>query len=60
MTKKELVEQFKQNMPNFTGTEQEKQIKTALYIYIELGKKKCFDEKKVRCAWNTCKLYFNE
>jgi len=45
MTKKELVEQFKQNMPNFTGTEQEKQIKTALYIYIELGKKKCFDEK---------------
>ena len=45
MTKKQLVDKFKQNMPEFTGTEEEKQLKTALYIYVELGKHKSFDEK---------------
>ena len=45
MTKNELVEHFKQNMPTFTGTEQEIEIKKALYIYVELGKMKSFDEK---------------
>lgn len=45
MTKKELVEYIKQNMPNIQGTEEEKEIKTALYIYITLGKIKSFDEK---------------
>lgn len=44
MTKKELVEKFRREMPEFTGTEEEKEIKTALYIYIELGKMKSFDE----------------
>ena len=45
MTKNELVEYFKQNMPTFTGTEEEIQVKKALYIYVELGKMKSFDEK---------------
>lgn len=40
MKKKEMVEYLKQNMPEFEGTEEEKEIKTALYIYIELGKMK--------------------
>lgn len=45
MTKKEIVEYLKQNMPSFQGTEEEIEIKTALYIYVELGKMKSFDEK---------------
>lgn len=45
MTKNELVEKFKREMPEFEGTEEEKEIKTALYIYIELGKMKSFDER---------------
>lgn len=45
MTKSELVEYFKQNMPTFTGTEKEIEVKKALYIYVELGKMKSFDEK---------------
>lgn len=45
MSKRELVEYLKQNMPKFQGTEEEIEIKTALYIYIELGKKKSFDEQ---------------
>ena len=44
MIKNEIVEKIKQNMPNFSGTEEEKEIKTALYIYVELGKIKSFDE----------------
>lgn len=45
MTKRELVEKIKAGMPEFTGTEDEKEIKRALYIYIELGKMKSFDER---------------
>ena len=45
MSKKEIIEKLKQNMPEFTGTEEEKGIKTALYIYTELGKTKSFDER---------------
>lgn len=45
MTKKEIVEYLKQNMPGFQGTEEEIEIKTALYIYVELGKMKSFDER---------------
>ena len=45
MTKNELVEKFKREMPEFEGIEEEKEIKTALYIYIELGKMKSFDER---------------
>ena len=44
MNKKELVEELKRKMPVFSGTDEEKEIKTALYIYIELGKMKEFDE----------------
>lgn len=46
MTKKEIVEYLKQNMPNFQGTEEEVEVKKALYIYVELGKMKSFDEKQ--------------
>ena len=45
MTKSELVEKLKKEMPEFTGTDEEKEIKTALYIYVELGKMKSFDER---------------
>lgn len=45
MTKRELVEKLKQDIPKFEGTKEEKELKTALYIYIELGKTKSFDEK---------------
>ena len=43
MNKKEMLEHFIENMPKFSGTEIE--IKKALYLYIELGKIKSFDEK---------------
>lgn len=42
---KKLVEELKRNMPKFSGTEEEKEIKTALYIYVELAKRKSFDER---------------
>lgn len=45
MTKKELVEKFRREMPEFTGTEEEVEIKRALYVYIQLAKMKSFDEK---------------
>ena len=34
MNKKELIEELKQNIPDFTGTEEEKELKTALYVLI--------------------------
>lgn len=45
MTKKEIIEYLKQNMPEFTGDRIEKEKKIAMYIYLELGKMKVFDEK---------------
>lgn len=45
MTKNELIEKFKREMPKFEGTEEEKEIKTALYIYVELAKMKNFDSR---------------
>lgn len=45
MTKKEIVKQLKENMPQFSGTEEEIEIKTALYCYIEVAKMKSFDER---------------
>lgn len=45
MKRKEMIEYLKQNMPDFEGNEEEVEIKTALYIYVELGKRKSFDEK---------------
>ena len=45
MSKKEIIEKLKNNMPKFNGTQEEIEVKEALYIYIELGKIKSFDEK---------------
>ncbi len=45
MNQKEMIEQLKANMPEFSGTDEEKEIQKSLYIYIELGKTKSFDEK---------------
>lgn len=47
MTEKEknLVNNLKINMPQFTGTKAEIEKKIAMYIYIELGKTKVFDER---------------
>ena len=45
MNKKELVEKLRRKMPVFSGTDEEREIKTALYIYIELGRMKEFDER---------------
>ena len=45
MKKDELIEKFRKEMPEFTGTEEEKEIKKALYVYIELAKMKSFDER---------------
>ena len=45
MNRKQLVEQLKQNMPNFEGNQEEQELKKALYLYIKLGKIKSFDEK---------------
>lgn len=44
MKRKEIIEQLRQNMPNFLGNDEEVEIKKALYIYVELGKIKSFDE----------------
>lgn len=41
----EFIENLKKGMPCFSGTDEEQEIKKALYIYIELGKRKSFDEK---------------
>ena len=45
MNRKEMVEYFNKNMPELSGNEYEKEIKKALYFYLELGKQKAFDEK---------------
>ena len=45
MNQKEMIEQFKANIPEFSGTDEEIEIKKALYLYINLGKIKSFDEK---------------
>ncbi len=45
MNRKEIIEKLKQNMPDFQGNEEEIEIKKALYIYVELGKTKSFDER---------------
>lgn len=42
---KKLVEELKINMPEITGTDEEKEIKTALYLYVELAKRKTFEPK---------------
>lgn len=59
MTKKEIVEYLKQNMPSFQGTEEEIEIKTALYIYVELGKMKSFDERYYYGNSKTQKKYIS-
>lgn len=45
MTKNELVQKISENMPKFEGTDEEIEIKKALYVYITLGKMKSFDER---------------
>lgn len=45
MNKKQLIEKIKQEMPNFKGNEEEREVKKALYIYTQLGKMKSFDEE---------------
>lgn len=42
---KELVKELNENMPEFTGTKVEIEKKIAMYIYLELGKRKVFDER---------------
>lgn len=43
MNKKQIAKFIKDKMPNFEGTDEEKQVKTALFIYVELGKIKSFN-----------------
>lgn len=45
MNKREMIQYLKQNMPDFQGNDEEIEVKTALYIYVELGKIKSFNEK---------------
>ena len=45
MTKNEIVDKIKSEMPDFTGTDIDVEIKRALYAYITLGKMKSFDER---------------
>ena len=42
---KEMINDIKQNMPKFSGTETEIQKQVAMYIYLYLGKRKVFDER---------------
>lgn len=42
---RELVAKLNRNMPEFKGNSDEVQKKIAMYLYIELGKAKVFDEK---------------
>ncbi|MCI8760601.1 MAG: hypothetical protein HFJ34_05750 [Clostridia bacterium] len=44
MKRKEMIDKLKQDMPNFYGNDEENEIKRALYLYVELGKMKSFDE----------------
>ena len=53
MNQKEIIEELKENMPKFNGNQEEVEIKTALYLYIELAKKKTFDE---RYYWGNQKI----
>lgn len=45
MTKNEIVDKIESEMPDFTGSDIDKEIKRALYAYITLGKMKSFDER---------------
>lgn len=45
MTKNEIIDKIKSEMPDFTGTDIDVEIKRALYAYITLGKMKSFDER---------------
>lgn len=45
MNKKEVIEELKKEMPTFTGTDEEIEIKTALYLYTKVAKLKEFDER---------------
>lgn len=45
MTKNEVIDKIKDEMPDFTGTDIDVEIKRALYAYITLGKMKSFDER---------------
>lgn len=40
-----MIQYLKQNIPNLQGNDEEIEVKTVLYIYVELGKIKSFDEK---------------
>jgi len=46
MTKKEreLVEKLRREMPEFSGSKAEIEKQIAMYIYLELGRTKVFDE----------------
>lgn len=45
MNVNETVQYLRQHMPEFSGNDLEKKEKIAMYIYLELGKMKSFDEK---------------
>ena len=44
MTKNEVIDKIKDEIPDFTGTDIDVEIKRALYAYITLGNMKSFDE----------------
>ena len=45
MNTKQIIQYLRENMPNFSGNSVELQEKIAMYIYVELGKMKSFDEE---------------
>ncbi len=55
MTAKEMINKIIEEMPEsvYTGTEEEREIKLALYVYVQLGKMKSVDEKIYWAKGNT-------
>lgn len=45
MTKEQIIEELKRNMPEFKDEGIRAQIKKAIYLYIKLGEMKAFDER---------------
>lgn len=45
MSKKQLIEEIIQTMPQISDNDKNKELKIALHIYTTIGRKKSFDEK---------------
>lgn len=60
MNKSGLIEEITSQIPEFKGNEEEKEIKTALFVYYKLANAKEFDEKYYFGNGKTCKKIYEK